>query len=145
MNPRENPIVRLAERRPTDLVDVILRQSRERLAEQRSPDKQTAAAKEYVRARVFLERFRLNLVMFLVSLVCSVLQAVLTCPPAGKAEWVSIVATGANISFGVGLMVIGFRRKAEAEQLVGLANRAAEARSAAVLSRAQCSESDFNA
>lgn len=132
MSEPRDPIIRLEERRPAHLVDVILRQSREHLLEQRSLDKQTAAAREYVRARLFLERFRLSFAMFLIALLCGALQIMLVYPLGTKTEWVSIAANAANLSFGGFLLIIGFRRKAEAERIIDQANRAAEARKAAV-------------
>ena len=136
MRPSKGPLIKLAERRPGHLVEVILRQSRQQLAEQRSPYKQDAAAKEYVRARTFLQRFRLSLIMFLTSLACAILQAVLPYIVKGTMAWFEAAALGANSTVGVIVMVVAFRRKRQAERLVEQANRAAEARKLAVLSRA---------
>lgn len=135
MSPRKSPIVKLAERYPRYLAEVILRQNRQRLAEQLSPGRQDIAAKEYVRARTFLERFRSGLAMFLMSVTCGVLQAVLPYTVRGTMAWFEVAALGADISVGVVVLVVAFGRKRKAERLIEQANRAAHVRKLAVLSR----------
>jgi hypothetical protein len=135
LNPPKSPIVKLAERYPRHLVEVILHQNRQRLAEQRSPDRQDVAAKEYVRARTFLQRFRWGLIMFMTSLAFGILQAILPYMVKGTMAWFEAAALGANSTVGVVVMIVALGRKRKAERLVEQANRAADARKLAVLSR----------
>lgn len=135
MSPAKRPIVKLAERYPRHLVEVILRQNRQRLAEQRSPDRQDVAAKEYVRARTFLQRFRSGLVMFLTSVACGILLAVLPYAVKGTMVWFEVAALGADITVSIIVLVVAFGGKRKAERLVEQSNRAADIRKLAVLSR----------
>lgn len=135
MSPPKSPIVKLAERYPRHLVEVILRQNRQRLAEQRSPDSQDVDARKYVRARTFLQRFQSGLVMFLTSVACGVLQAALPYAVKGTMAWFEVAALGVDITVGVVVLVVAFGRKRKAERLVEQSNRAADIRKLAVLSR----------
>lgn len=141
MSEHRDRVVKLAERRPAHLVEVILRQNRGRLAEHRRPDRQAAAAKDYVRARTFLREFRWNLGTFLAVLAYIILLAALAYLAKGPAAWDELVLAGVSAGVAIVAVVVAFRRKGQAQRLVERANRAAEVRKTAVLSRKQDFES----
>lgn len=137
MSEHRDPIVNLAEKRPGHLAAVILRQNRGRLAEHRRPDKQAAAAKDYVRARTFLREFRWNLTTFLALLVYIILLATLAYLTKGPAARDELILASVSAGVAIIAVAVAFRRRGQAQRLVERANLAAEARKAAVLSRTQ--------